>query len=150
MEKPKKYYWVEMDSDTASAIATACDTVSHIAAGKLDIIEEMCIAGYRKRMNKEPDETLLDQVHNSLKLIQYLCWDTTIGNPVNVHGYSNYSDTLNGVNDVLSYKLGVDNYDGYDGARYPIQWNDKIPLPRIVRIRESKQNRKKQLSLFVE
>lgn len=148
MKEVSKFYWVEMSQDSASAIASACDTFSQLLSGKLDILEVVALNAYEKRMGKEADETVTEQIRNALKLVQFIGWDSTYGNPVNVHGTSQMSDTLCGVSEVLSYQLANDNVDGYAGARYPMQWNDKIPLCRIVRICSSVYNRKKQLALF--
>lgn len=146
--KTNFYYWTEMSTDAAAAISAACDAFASVCAGKIDIIEAIVASAYQQRTGNEINEIEMEQVRNALKLVQYIGWDSTYGNPINIHGYSKMSDTLFDVSEVLNYQLGEDGSEAHKDCRYPMHWEDKTPLCRIVRKTSSVYNRKKQLAIF--
>ena len=149
MAEKKIYYLTEIPSETAAALSAACDSFASLCAGKLDILEPLIIAAYKKRTGNDMNEIELEQVRNSLKLVQFLGWDSTYGSPNNnIHGYTNVGDILFDVSEVLNYQLADDGSAVHSGSRYPMHWNDKTPLCRIIRKTSSVYNRNKQLNIF--
>lgn len=144
----KRYYWVEMSTDSASAISSACETFADLMVGKLNNMEAIVAAAYERRTGEQINEAAMEQIRNALKTIQYIGWDSTYGNPVNVHGCSKVTDSLYDVIDVLNYQMGQDQIEPFVGSRYPMHWNDDMPLCRIVRTTLSSYKRIKQLVIF--
>lgn len=149
MEKEKKrYYWVEIPMETATAITSACETLASLMVGKLDIMEDIVSIAIKRRTGEEPNELTMDQVRTALKTLQYIGWDSTYGNKVNIHNFCETSDTLCDVMEVLNHQMGVDKFEGYEDCKYPMHWNDNMPLIRIIKIMDSVYNRNKQLPIF--
>ena len=148
MKDKKVYYWVEISQETSQSISSACETFANLCAGKIDILEQIVINAYKNRTGKDIEEIELEQVRKALKLVQFFGWDTSYGNENKVHGYSDMTDTLFDVSEVLNFQLGVDGIELFKDSKYPLHWNDKMPLCRIVNRAESRYNRRKQLSIF--
>lgn len=152
MSRPKtKYYWVEIPADTAAAISSACEMLATLLVGKLDVMEEVIASAIEKRTGEKPSELTMNIVRDSLKNIQYIGWDSTYGNKVNMHKYSPTADTLLDVMEVLNYQMKHDEIVPYfesPDVKYPMHWNDDMPLCRILRTTESVYNRNKQLYVF--
>lgn len=149
MEKEKKrYYWVEVPVETSMAISSACETLASLMVGKLDIMEDIIAIAIERRTGEKPSELTMEQIRQSLKTLQYLGWDSTYGNKVNIHNFCSTSDTLCDVMEVLNHQMYKDGIEGYNDCKYPIHWNDDMPLVRIKRVVDSVYNRNKQLSIF--
>lgn len=144
----KRYYWTEISTDTATIISSACETLATIIVGKLDVLEETIFNAIERRTGEPPSEGTKNVVRDLLKNLQYLGWDSTYGNPVNIHGYSKGTDALYDVVEVLNYQMCKDEIEGYQNCKYPMHWNDDVPLLRIVKCVDSKFNRNKQLAIY--
>lgn len=144
----KRYYWTEISSETASVISSACETLATLICGRMDVMESIVFAAIKKRTGEEPEEGTKSVVRDLLKNIQYIGWDSTYGNKMNIHGYSGGTDAMFDVVDVLNYQMKMDGNEKYEQCHYPMHWNDDVPLIRIVRCVDSKFNRNKQLAIY--
>jgi len=146
--KKNRYYWTEIATDTSIVISSACETLASLIVGKLDVFETIVYEAIKRRTGEEPNEATKDIVRTTLRNLQYIGWDSTYGNPINVHGYSSASDSLFDVSEVLNYQMKKDDIPMYENSKYPMHWNENVPLCRIVKTTESVFNRNKQLAIF--
>lgn len=146
----KRYYMTEISIDTAKVISSSCEMLASLLIGKLDVFEDVVFAAIEKRTGRQPEEGTKQVVRDLLKNLQYIGWDSTYGNPISIHGYSKGTDALYDVVEVLNYQMKKDEVEGYENSKYPMHWNDDVPLLRITKCVDSKYNRNKQLNIYPE
>lgn len=148
MADKQKFYWLEATPDNTKAMSIACEIAANLMVGNLQVVEDIIIEAYKRRTGENISENAIGRVRENLKNIQYIVFDSTYGNKNNIHNVSGTADALFDISEVLNYQMGHDEIHPYQDSKYPMHWNDDVPLVRVKRIVESAQSRNKQLAIF--